>query len=139
MRMNGKLNAILLLPLLVVSSAVFAQTSSATVRGMLEDNTAKNPQPVSGVLVTLEGRNYTSPAVHSGKDGLYYISNVAPGAYTLKVWSDPKNPLSFPIKVSGPLTDIPPVIVAPTNAAGSKAHSVKSVPAAKSKTGSGNR
>ncbi len=115
-----KWNAILLLPLLAISSAAFAQSGSV-VRGMLEDQTAKTPQPAPGVLVTLENQNYTLPAVRSGKDGLYYISNVAPGTYTLKVWSDLKNPLSFTVKVNGSLTDIPPVIVAPSNAVKGKA------------------
>jgi|SRR5579863_10180789 len=123
--LTRKLNAILLLPLLAISSAALAQpgpvSQVATVRGMLEDNTGKAPQPAPGVLVTLENQNYTLPAVRSGKDGLYYISNVAPGTYTLKVWSDRKNPLSFTVKVNGPLTDIPPVIVAPENAVKGKA------------------
>ena len=114
-----KLNSVLLLPLLAVSSAVFAQTGSvpqvATVRGMLEDHTGKTTQPAPGITVTLENQNYTLPAVRSGKDGLYYMSNVAPGTYTLKVWINPKSPLSFTVKVTGPLTDIPPVIVAPVD------------------------
>ncbi len=132
-----KWKAVLLLPLLAISSAAFAQSASvprvATVRGMLEDHTGKTPQPAPGVLVTLESQNYTLPAVHSGKDGLYYIPNVVPGTYTLKVWTDPKNPLTFPVTVTGPLTDIHPVIVAPANAVKGKA------PGAKHKTGTGNK
>lgn len=118
-KLCAKCNGILLLPLLAISSAVFAQSISAShtavVRGKLEERTAKILQPAAGVLVTLENHNYTSPAVHSGKDGLYYISNIAPGAYTLKVWTNPKRPLSFPVTVHGTLTDIAPVIVAPTS------------------------
>lgn len=138
MKSNTKLNGILLLTLLAISSAALAQSGSvtqvATVRGMLEDHEAKTPQPAPGVLVTLETQNYTLPAVHSGKDGLYYIPNVAPGTYTLKVWTDPKNPLSFPVTVHGTLTDIAPVIVAPANAAKPNAHTVKPAPAPKTKT-----
>lgn len=121
MKSNGilmrKLNAVLLFPMLFLSAAAFAQFGPvpqvATVRGMLEDHTGKTPQPAPGITVTLENQNYTLPAVRSGKDGLYYMSNVTPGTYTLKVWTNPKSPLSFTVKVSGPLTDIPPVIVAP--------------------------
>lgn len=120
MKTTLKLTRILLIPILAVPAAGFAQSSAAprvaTVRGMLEDNTGKKPAPASGFLVTVESKNYTSPAVRSGKDGLYYIPNVAPGNYTLKVWTDPKTPLSFPITVKGQLTDIPPVIVASANA-----------------------
>jgi hypothetical protein len=131
-----KLKGILSLPLLVALAAAFAQSSAAPqvsfVRGMLEGNTtAKTPAP--GVLVTVESNNYTSPAVKSGKDGLYYIPNLTPGNYTLQVWADPKSPLSFPITVKGSLTDVPPVIVANGNA-------VKVNPsAANSKTGDGNK
>lgn len=116
--LKRKVNVILLLSLLAISSAAVAQIAFvprfATVRGMLEDRTGKTPVPAVGVMVTLENQNYTLPAVRSGKDGLYYISNVPPGTYTLKVWTNPKSPLSFTVKVTGPLTDIPPVIVAPT-------------------------
>jgi hypothetical protein len=86
---------------------------------MLEGNAATKA-PAPGVLVTVENNNFTSPAVKSGKDGLYYIPNLAPGNYKLKVWTDPKNPLTFPITVKGPLTDIPPVIVAKADAANPK-------------------
>lgn len=113
-----KSTAVLLLSLLAISSAAVAQSifvpQFATVRGMLEDHTGKTPQPAFGIMVTLERQNFTLPAVRSGKDGLYYISNVPTGTYTLKVWTDLKSPLSFTVKVNGPLTDIPPVIVAPT-------------------------
>jgi len=102
-------------------------TRVATVRGMLETTagTGAKASPAPGVLVTIENRTYTSPAVYSGKDGLYYIPNVVPGNYTLKVWADPKNPLSFPISVTGPLTDIPPVIVTPKTAAQARAAASK--------------
>jgi hypothetical protein len=135
--LTKRLNAVLLLPLLAISSVGFAQSAYvprvATVRGMLEDHTGKTPQPAPGILVTLEKQNYTLPAVRSGKDGLYYISNVAPGIYTLKVWSDRKNPLRFTVKVNAPLTDIPPVIVAPVDATKGKAA------LAKHKMGIGNK
>jgi hypothetical protein len=132
-----KLTGILLLPLLALPAATFGQSSSvpqiAAVRGMLEENVTNKPVPASGLLVTVEGKNYTSAAVKSGRDGLYYIPNLAPGSYTLKVWADPKSPLSFPITVNkGSLTDIAPVIVAPANAA-------KPNPPAVKKTASGTK
>lgn len=149
MKSNRKSNGILMrilttilsLPLLVVSSAVFAQTGPvpqvATVRGMLEDHTGKTPLPAAGVMVTLENQNSTLPAVRSGKDGLYYISNVPAGSYTLKVWTDPKNPLSFPVTVTGTLTDIHPVIVTPTGAVRLKQHTLKPPLATKRKPTTG--
>ena len=118
-----KRKALLFVLLLAVPAAPFAHandsTRAATVRGMLESTAGNGAKtsPAPGFLVTIESRTYTSPAVYSGKDGLYYIPNVAPGSYTLKVWADPRNPLAFPITVTGPLTDIPPVIVTPKSAA----------------------
>jgi hypothetical protein len=112
-----KFRGIPLLLFLVSPHAPFAQTGAtpqfATVRGLLEVTSGKStkPSPAPGILVTLESKTYSSPAVHSGKDGLYYIPNVPAGNYTLKVWSNPKNPLTFQIVVKSPLTDIPPVIV----------------------------
>jgi hypothetical protein len=112
----------LLVLLLAAPAAFFAHandsTRVATVRGMLETTAGNGAKtsPAPGVLVTLGNKTYTSPAVYSGKDGLYYIPNVVPGNYTLKVWANPKNPLTFPVTVTGPLTDIPPVIVTPKTA-----------------------
>jgi hypothetical protein len=132
-----KLTGILCLSLLSFSAVASAQ-SVGTVRGMLQDNSGKKPLPASGFQVTLEGKSYTSPAVKSGMDGLYYIPNVAPGNYTLKVWVNPKNPLSFPITVKGQLTDVPPVVVTPASSPKPKTHSNTKAkpapPAAKSGT-----
>ena len=110
-----KLRVILSVLLLFVPAASFAQSSRvATVRGLLESTAGRGakPVPAPGILVNVENKSYTSPAVNSGNDGLYYIPNVAPGNYTLKVWANPKKPLTFPVVVKAPLTDIPPVIVA---------------------------
>jgi hypothetical protein len=136
-----KLTGILLVPFLLSPAASFSQTGetvqAATVRGMLEDTTGKGakPVPAPGLVVTVENQNYTSPAVKTGKDGLYYIPNVAPGSYILKVWTNPKSPLTFPVTIKGSLTDIPPVVVPPASTvkAGSPAGNVKPKTAAKSK------
>jgi len=105
-----KLAAIVLFVSLFAASAPQSRAQTAVVRGLLESGqTRKAPAP--GITVTLQTKSYVSPAVTSGKDGLYYIPNVPPGTYTLKVWVTQKNPLTFTVTVKAPLTDIPPVIV----------------------------
>lgn len=106
-----------ILLLLSLTPAGFAQSGAssqvAVVRGLLENAQSKGakPAPAASVQVTLQSKTFTSPAVTSDKNGFYYIPNVAPGTYTLKVWITAKNPLTFIVTVKAPLTDIPPVIV----------------------------
>ena len=106
--------ALLLCPLL--SPAGQSGSAQRTiVRGRLENAPAKPgaaPTPAPGIAVTLENKSGSSLAVNSGKDGFYYIPNIALGAYTLQVWTNLKKPLTFPITVDkAPLQDLPPVLV----------------------------
>lgn len=104
---------LLLLSALPAASAQAPVSPVAVVRGLLETAPSKNGKstPVAAIPVTLQTKTYISPLVSSGKDGFYYIPNVPPGTYTLKVWVTQKNPLAFTVTVKAPLTDIPPVIV----------------------------
>jgi hypothetical protein len=115
-----KIDGLLLASLLLLAPAApVAQSSSApqvaTVRGLLEHNPdkAKKAAPAVKIAVAVVNDSGHSFGATSGQDGMYYIANVPPGDYALKVWVDPKNPLTFTITVKAPLTDVPPVIVDP--------------------------
>jgi hypothetical protein len=89
--------------------------SFALVRGLLQTAQPKGKvAPVPGLTVTLQSKSWSSPAVTSDKNGLYYIPNVAPGAYTLKVWVSRKAPLTFTVTIRPGLTDLPPVMIPST-------------------------
>jgi hypothetical protein len=113
-----KIHGLLLASLLFLAPAgPVAPTSVvpqlATVRGLLEHNPNKGRKavPAPQIAVAVVNEAGSSFGATSGQDGMYYIANVPPGDYSLKVWADPKNPLTFPITVKAPLTDVPPVIV----------------------------
>jgi Carboxypeptidase regulatory-like domain len=105
--------ALLLLSLIPAARAQSSLSPSfALVRGQLQTAQAKGKvAPVPGVTVTLQSKSWSSPAVTSDKNGLYYIPNVAPGTYTLKVWITRKAPLTFTVTIRPGLTDLPPVMV----------------------------
>jgi hypothetical protein len=87
-------------------------TPNALVRGRLQRTAGAKVSPAAGIAVTIDSqKSGRSPATYSGQDGMYYIQNAAPGAYTLEVWTNPKKPLTFPITVTAPVTDVPPVNV----------------------------
>lgn len=90
-----------------------AVPQSATVRGLLEHNPEKGKKaaPAARIAVAVvDGAGHSFGAT-SEQNGMYYIGNVPPGNYVLKVWANRKNPLTFPITVKPPLTDVAPVIV----------------------------
>ena len=87
--------------------AIAGACQAATVRGKL----LRGNKAASGIEVTVlnSGKVRTSP-VYSGANGMYYIPNVKAGSYTLEVWATPKKPpLTFPIQVKEPESDINPV------------------------------
>jgi hypothetical protein len=87
--------------------AVVGVGQAATVRGkLLRGNGA-----ASGVEVTvLNSQKVRTQPAYSGANGMYYIPNVKPGSYTLEVWATPnKSPLTVPIQVKEPETDVNPV------------------------------
>jgi hypothetical protein len=89
--------------------AIAGTCPAATVRGkVLRANKA-----ASGVEVTvLNAQKVRTSPVYSGANGMYYIPNVKAGSYTLEVWATPKKPpLTFPIQVKEPESDINPVEV----------------------------
>lgn len=90
-----------------------AVPQSATVRGLLEHNPEKGKKaaPAARIAVAVvDGAGHSFGAT-SEQNGMYYIGNVPPGNYVLKVWANRKTPLMFPITVKPPLTDVAPVIV----------------------------
>jgi hypothetical protein len=77
------------------------------VRGQL----VRGNNPVAGVSVNLVGPSGQSGTAYSGRDGMYYFFNIAPGNYRLQVWDLPKGPaLEFEITVyRQQWTDIRPI------------------------------
>jgi hypothetical protein len=113
-----KIHGLVLVSLLFLSTAgAVAQSGAdskvATVRGLLEHNPdkANKAAPAGKIAVALVDRDGHSFGATSEQNGMYYIANVPPGKYWLKVYADPKKPLTFSIPVTAPLTDVAPVIV----------------------------
>jgi hypothetical protein len=95
----------LALPVIV---GVGQAASAATVRGKL----VRGQAAAAGIAVTVQSpqKVRSTPAI-SGSNGMYYIPNVKAGSYTLEVWVKPNQPLTFPIQVKEPESDINPVQV----------------------------
>jgi hypothetical protein len=82
--------------------------SAATVRGKL----LRGKGVASGIAVTvLNPKKVRTTPAYSGANGMYYIPNVKAGSYTLEVWVKPNKPLTFPIQVKEPESDINPIQV----------------------------
>lgn len=68
--------------------------------------------PVPAVAV-----NVFNPAVgnsgysYTSSDGMYYLRDIPPGDYDLRVWVTPKQPVVYKITVTSPLTDIAPIAI----------------------------
>jgi hypothetical protein len=96
--------------ILLLSVSVYLQ--AATVRGRLVRNSPQGQFPAAGIAVTVWCEQLgRSAASYSLRDGMYYIPNVPAGYYQIEVWIGPQNALRFPIQVSEPNSDIPPIIV----------------------------
>ena len=86
-----------------------AAALAATIRGKLIRGKGA---PAAGIAVTVIGQQKVRTAAsYSGPDGMYYIPNVRAGSYTLEVWVNRNRPLTFPIQVREPRTDVNPVNV----------------------------
>ncbi len=99
--------AILLLSGLLAHNT-FAQ---ATVRGRLVRMGPAGQYTVPNVRVNMFSTaiGFSNPSF-TGIDGMYYLSGIPYGSYFLQVWANPANPavpLSYPVQVFSPLTDIP--------------------------------
>jgi hypothetical protein len=87
---------------------------AATVRGRLVRRSGQGVFPAQGIPVTVfrsdlgrSGRSY------SAQDGMYYLTNIPPGTYTLEVWVYPNRPpLNFTIQVNNQqFSDIAQIVV----------------------------
>jgi hypothetical protein len=99
-----------LLILLAAGSASSAVAPVATVRGRLVH---KNGAPAAGISVTIScEKGARSAPARTGSDGMYYLSNIAPGKDYLEIWtSKGGKPLVYQIKVTAPATDVPQIAV----------------------------
>ena len=80
------------------------------MRGRLQRIQGSQPVPAGGIAVTLRNSNGSSLAVTSDANGMYYLSNVQPGHYTLQVWSRPgAPPLLLEVQVAEPRLDVNPL------------------------------
>lgn len=94
--------AVALLPVIVGTG------QAATVRGKL----LRGKGVAAGIEVTvLSPQKVRSIPAYSGSNGMYYIPNVKAGSYTLEVWVKPNKPLTFPIQMKEPESNINPVQV----------------------------
>jgi hypothetical protein len=89
----------------------------ATVRGKLMRQGPAGSYPAVGVQVSVHpaegggGARTSAPSV-TGADGMYYLSNIPVGNYILEVRTAPnKPPISYPIHVKTPYTDIPQILL----------------------------
>jgi hypothetical protein len=89
--------------------AFSATTDAAVVRGRLVHGGAA----AAGVSVTVlsKANGNAAPAVVTATDGMYYIYNISPGAYSLVVWPNGPSGTStrYPINVAEPSTDVPAI------------------------------
>jgi hypothetical protein len=93
---------------LAILSSLPAAALAATVRGKL----IRGRAPAAGIAVTvMSAQKVRTAAAYSGADGMYYIPNVRAGNYTLEVWANRNRPLTFPLQVREPRTDVNPVNV----------------------------
>jgi len=106
------LGTIAVLVALVVSTA---SASAAVVRGRLVRANPQNVQSAAAgiaVTVSIKTSGTSTPAVVTKSDGMYYVYNVKPGSYYLEVWTTQgpsAKPTRYPIEVTEPLADIPPI------------------------------
>jgi hypothetical protein len=102
---------------IVVFVSVLAQSALAggsTVRGKLFRMTPQGQSyPAGGLGVSVTNQKYgRSSMVYTGADGMFYLYNIPPGAFTLEVWTGKNQALQFPIQVhEKPYTDISPIKV----------------------------
>jgi hypothetical protein len=94
----------------VVGLAVLStQADAAIVRGRL----LHGESAAAGVSVTLlsKANGSVAPAVLTAADGMYYLYNVTPGAYSLEVWTGGTagTPTRYPVNVTEPVTDVPAI------------------------------
>jgi hypothetical protein len=85
--------------------------SAAALRGRLVH---ANGNSAAGIVVTVVNQAHgRSAPVRTGADGMYYLQ-IPAGSYHLEVWINPTpgaQPVVYPIQVSEPYTDIPPIRV----------------------------
>lgn len=100
-----------LILLIIVAGAACVQ--GATVRGRLDrQGRDGRPYPAIYVPVTLYNKQKgRSRPAYSDVRGMYYLYNVPPDDYYLEVWISKDHPVSYPIHVADPATDIPAILL----------------------------
>jgi len=90
-------------------AAAFASAQAATtVRGLV---LAIDGTPYPSAAITLKSASAATPTVYTGRDGMFYVSNVPPGAYTMHVKTS-RAEATFQVTASPQAySDVPPVKV----------------------------
>jgi hypothetical protein len=108
MKPSRRTGRIALCLLFLALTAVIAD--AATVRGRLSHS---NGSPATRIQVTVvNAQGVRSSPAYTGTDGMYYLSNIAPGPYRLEVWVYAGgNPAVYQIRVVEPNTEMPEIHV----------------------------
>lgn len=103
--MTHRISLSLLITLFVASMA--SAQAATTVRGRV---LAVDGTPYPSAAVSLESASGAKrPAVYTDREGMFYVSNVAPGAYTMRVkTSRTERTFSVTAKPQA-YSDVPPV------------------------------
>jgi hypothetical protein len=70
------------LVVVLLAASIASAQAATTVRGRV---LAIDGTPYPSAAVTLKSASAATPTVYTGSDGMFYVANVAPGAYTLYV------------------------------------------------------
>jgi hypothetical protein len=102
------------LSLFIVLGVVAAAGYAQTVRGQLVRSGPYGNYPVAYIPVTVFSQRMgrSSPS-YTDPNGMYYLSKVPPGDYTLEIWISPRRPpYTYDIHVNPrPFTDIRPILL----------------------------
>jgi hypothetical protein len=97
--------------LLIAIVLLFGLAENTLAQAVVRGRLVRMGYPIPNVRVNLYSTTLgLSNVSFSGSDGMYYLNNIPYGIYYLQVWANmvnPTVPLSYPIQVSWPVTDIP--------------------------------
>jgi hypothetical protein len=99
--------SLVVLAVLLVAGTAFAAATTVRGRVLAADGT---PYPSASVTLRSKSGAKTS-AVYTDRDGMFYVANVAPGAYTMVVRTN-RSETPFPVSAQPrPYSDLAPVHV----------------------------
>lgn len=108
---RGTTGKLFLVLFVLLFATVCAQ--SATVRGRLDrqDRSGRRYAAIYVPVTLYNKQKGRSGFAYSDVGGMYYLYNVPPDDYYLEVWVSKDHPVSYPIRVTEPSTDIPAILL----------------------------